>query len=280
MKRARVPGIALVLIAASSSAARSAAASVGAEVPLQAPFETLLPWSLPAGEIEIAGGVAFRSGARPPFFSGEPGAARDEWRLDLVDAAAGAGGGAEARLQFGLLSVRDERGEQAAGVQDARLTFAFQLPPRRPELAVAAAVKLPNASGEERLGTDETDVALLASAGARSKRGGWAASAGLRILGSPREAGVQDDLLALGAAGWMSLGSGDESGADLTLFGEVTGQAASRFGNDDRFARAGLIVTRGAAVALSVRCGLTSASEDWGVEARVGVTVGPRRGGP
>src|SRR5512143_3625491 len=70
-----------------------------AVAPPQRPFDTLLPWALERGRWEVGAGLLRRKGASPPFFSGVPEARRDEWRLSLVDAALGLGGGGEVQLR-------------------------------------------------------------------------------------------------------------------------------------------------------------------------------------
>lgn len=236
------------------------------QVPLQSPFVTPLPWSLPAGGWEAAAGVSFSSGEHPPFFAEEPGTERDRWALDLVDLSRGLGGGCEARLQFGAQHVEEEDGEPLWGIQDARLTFAYQLPGTM-AASLTMEVKLPNAGDEDRLGTDETDLTMSASGGHRAERWGWAARAGLGLLGNPLQAASQDDVLVFGAAMWRSIGStAPEARRGWMVTGEVSGMAASRFGNDFRHARAGVLMGTALPVSLTVSRGLTSESADWGVD--------------
>ncbi len=249
------------------------------EPPLQRPFLTLLPWSLDRGEWEVATGLVRREGAQPPFFPGDRDLRRDEWRLGLVDVTLGLGGGGEARLQFGLQRFEEDAGLKKSGVEDARISFTYQLPfpsrlPSRsskgPTSALSFAVKLPDAPNDQRLGTDEADIFLMGAMGQARARWGWAGNLGLGILGNPLDAGVQDDVLILGAAGWWAPGKLSAPGS-LVVLAEVSGAAASRFGNDVRTARAGVRLGTRFPFDLSLRKGLTSESEDWGAE--IGWTI-------
>ena len=245
--------------------------SFAAEPPVQRPFDTLLPWSLARGQWEAGTGLVARHDVSPLFHADQPSARRDEWRLSVLDAAVGLGGGGEARIQFGIQHFAEEGGLEKTGIEDARLTFSWQLPVERCGAAAHFVVKLPNAGNDERLGTDETDIFLLGSAGRTLARWGWAGQIGFGILGSPTDAGVQDDLILFGGAAWMPLGA--PAATKVTLFGEISGYAGSRFGNDFRLARAGLRLFRRFPLDLSVRRGLTAESEDWGLEA--GLTIRP-----
>ena len=237
--------------------------------PVQAPFRTMLPWSLTHREWELATSLTYRDGAFPPFYGGVAPTQRDEWRLELVDVSYGLGTGGEARLRFGVQQVEEEGGLEKTGIQDARLTFAYQIP-SGPTLTVAAAldVKLPNASDVERLGTDQTDVLFSASLGHREKKWGWAGQAGLGILGHPLKPGTQDDVLVFGGTGWWRV---DDD--DLLLFGELEGIAGSRFENNTQTLGAGVLIGQVVPVGVVVRRGLTEESPDW--SATITVTIVP-----
>ena len=245
--------------------------SFASEPPVQRPFDTLLPWSLERGQWEAGVGLVARHDVNPVFYASQPSTSRDEWRLSVLDAAVGLGSGGEARIEFGMQHFAEEGGLHKTGIEDARLTFSWQLPVERYGAAAHFVVKLPNAGNDERLGTDETDIFFLGSAGRSLARWGWAGQIGFGILGSPTDAGVQDDLILFGGAAWMPLGA--PATTRVTLLGEISGYAGSRFGNDFRIARAGLRLFRRFPLDLSVRRGLTTESEDWGLE--VGLTISP-----
>jgi len=245
-----------------------------ASPPPQHPFETILPWSIGRGSIEAGSGLTRRAGAHPPFFTRDPRYTRDEWRLSLVDVRLGLGAGGVVRLESGLQSFDERGGVSEAGVEDARVSFTYQLPVDRLGVALQFGVKLPNAPDDNRLGTDESDISMLGSVGMARSRWGWAAHAGFGILGNPTEAAVQDDVLLFGAAAW----AGGGGAVPATWFVEAGGTAASRFSNDVRTARAGVLLLRRARVHVAVRRGLTSVSEDWGFEAGVTFLRGPGGG--
>ena len=251
----------------------AARAAVAGQTPPQRPFETPLPWSLEGGRWEVATGLLYRSEVHPPFFGDQPETSREEWRLSLVDLTRGLGGGGEVRLRFGLQSFEEDGGTSESGIEDARIEVGYRLTdPGRTALALRLGVKLPNAPDDDRLGTDQTDVSLLASLGGAAERWGWAGSAGLGILGHPLEPGVQDDVALLGAAGWYELVIG---GRSVPLIAEISGAAGSRFSNDHRLLRAGFRIDGSSlSVDLSVRRGLTSESERWGLEAGMTWTGG------
>ena len=230
----------------------------------QRPLQTSLPWPLERGEWELAAGLLRRDGVAPPFFGSEKETLRSEWRATLVDATLGLGGGGEVRLRFGMQRFHEEGGAVETGIDDARVSFQYQLPVARLATGVGFEVKLPNAPDDHRLGTDEADILLTGIVGHAAPRWGWAGNLGFGIVGSPLAAGVQDDLLLFGLAGWLAPSG---QAAVWTLLAEVNGVAASRFGSDFRFARAGARIGRRVPLDLSVRRGLTSESENWGLEA-------------
>jgi hypothetical protein len=235
--------------------------------PPQAPFRTNLPWNLGEGQWEIISSLSFESDAHPPFFTEEPDFTRDVWHASVVDVSYGLGPRTEGRLQAGWQHVEERGGTTASGVEDVRLTVQQRLPGKRIASAVNVEVKLPNAHNEERLGTDEADVLLSGSAGWRNAAWGWAGEAGLGILGNPREAATQDDVLLFGLAGWHWVGTGGRA-ALVSL--EASGLAASRLGNDMRRATVGVTWTGiPLPLTLDVSRGLTKVSEDWGVAVRV-----------
>lgn len=233
----------------------------------QRPLDTILPWSLDRGRWEFGAGVLRREGVSPPFFGEARGTRRDEWRATILDASLGLGGG-EVQVRFGVQRFDEDGGLSKSGIEDARIAFTYQLPVETVAAALRFEVKLPNAPNDSRLGTDETDLFMLGAVGRRQERWGWAGNLGFGILGDPREAAVQDDVLLFGAAGWFAPAG---SAGQVTLLMEASGMAASRFGNDFRLLRVGVRLGRWFPVDLSVRRGLTAPSEDWGLEA--GVTL-------
>ncbi len=238
--------------------------------PPQGHFRTRIPRSLPRAAWELTTGVSRVEGARPPFFTDAPGFVRDAWEVDAVDLAYGLGAGAEVRLEGGAQRFTERAGPRTGGVQDARVSVSWEFPTQGFRAAGSLIVKLPNASDARRLGTDQTDVTLLGSAGYATHRSGWAAHLGLAILGHPAAPATQDDLLAFGLAGWLRPGGTGST----TIFAEIEGHAASRFGNDVRIGGAGILIGSRVPVGLALRHGLTSVSPDWSLDVKI--TLPPR----
>lgn len=255
-------------IAALAVAVSAVLPSVAAAPP-QHLFETPFAGGLAPGEWEAGSSVVFREGAFPPFFAEERDARRDEWHVGVVDASLGMGGANRLRMQAGWQRVSGEDGEEASGIEDLRLTFSGRLPMRLPfDLGLSLGAKLPNASEEERLGTDQTDLMLRVTASGARERRGWAAAAGLGILGHPTRPATQDDVIWLGGCAWFQAGSG---AIPVRLLAEATGITTSRYFNDARTFRAGVLLGAPGrwGVHLMARRGLTSVSERWGAEAGI-----------
>ncbi len=215
-------------------------------------------------------GIAYLDDARPAFLGDDPGFVRDVWSASLVDAAMGLGTRCEARLRWGIQRIDERAADPVTGVEDARASVSCELFSRGIDWSAQMVVKLPNAPGEDRLGTDQTDVAFVGAAAWQTPRWGWGANLGFGILGHPDEAGTQDDVLLFALAGWWTADA-----APLRLFGEVEGLAASRFGNDVRSLGAGVVLGRRIPVTLASRWGMTAPAADWSAEAMV--TVVPAR---
>ncbi len=87
---------------------------------------------------------------------------------------------------------------------------------RRPAFGVAFGTKLPNASNETGLGTDEPDIFVALLTSHSNEHDEWRANLGMAILGDPLEPAQQEDLLTYGLAG--------RHGARHALIWEVRGQ--------------------------------------------------------
>lgn len=119
-------------------------------------------------------------------------------------------------LSWQVLADLHPDGERVYGPGDLELGTTLRLPiaeglraearqqgRRGPAFGVGWRVKLPNAADEGELGSDETDVVLLASAATDlGPLRGWAGG-GLAILGDPLMLAAQDDIAFLQAGlGW------------------------------------------------------------------------------
>ena len=153
---------------------------------------------------------------------------------------------------------------------------------RAPAVAIRFGTKLPNASRDSRLGTDETDFG--ADALGSKDFGPLAAhvNLGILILGNPGAmigqafpGGGQDDLFTYNVA-VASRPLWTRRNDSVRLLGEVTGFAGSHFHNDRSALRTGLQITRGAGTFyLGLSAGLMTASENIGVNAGVVYTFDP-----
>lgn len=241
----------------------------------QGPLRTILPRTLQRGAWDVSTGLIYREDARPPFFGDDPSLIRDELRARVIDVSYGLGGGSQARLEFGAQRFQERGGNDQTGVEDARISFTYQIP-LRSTLAAAAhfAVKLPNAPDDDRLGTDQTDVFILSAVGRQTGSFGWAANAGLGLLGSPVRVGDQDDVFVFGTAGWWRP---PDVSSGFSAFAELQGVAGSRFDNDERTLGGGVIFSRHVPTSFAVRYGLTAESPDWSAEIRVTLIPPSRR---
>ena len=84
---------------------------------------------------------------------------------------------------------------------------------------------VPTAPDRHGAATDEADLGIALTSGARTARSGIFGSAGFTLLGNPIKHGSQDDIVSYGLAGW----AGRERALQATW--EIEGQAFSRFGN-------------------------------------------------
>lgn len=224
-----------------------------------APLVTETAETIGGGRAQVGLGVAYGNDGTYPGFT-PPDEVR--WQNLLVAPALGfriaPADVVEIQASYEFLS-NDERtvsgGTQSHyGGGDARLFTKLWAVRERtwiPGLGVRFGVKLPNASKEDRLGTDETDF-LMQLLG--SKRfGEWAThlNLGFAILGNPGFYGAdpsgQDDLFTydvalvtprLGAAA-------DAEGWGLRGLVEIDGATGSRFDNDFTQVRGGPQVTWG-----------------------------------
>lgn len=155
-----------------------------------APPATDLPGVFDGG---AAGGVRVAAehaiGLVPAFRS----ASRDRTEVSGV---ASAWVGPAVRLELGWGWLADQTAaEQTTGPSDFRLGTGLRLLQTDAiSMGLGWGAKLPNATNEDGLGTDETDVDFGAWAGLQ--RGPWSgvASVGLAVLGNPLRFAAQDDV--------------------------------------------------------------------------------------
>jgi hypothetical protein len=167
---------------------------------------------------QVAVGVHLKSDQEliPPFRAGP----RDRYRAG-VHARFLAADRVLLDLSWQVLADLHPSGERVVGPGDLELGTTVRLPiaegardrarqqgRRGPAFGLGWRVKLPNASDEGELGSDETDVVLLACAATDlGPLRGWAGG-GLAILGDPLMLAAQDDLVFLQAGlGWDAAAS-------------------------------------------------------------------------
>jgi hypothetical protein len=167
--------------------------------------------------------------------------------------------------------VDDHRTGAANGSGDVRLATQVEIAPHAwPAAAIAAraAVKIPNADENLSLGTNETDViGLIVVTRTLTERWDLLLQVGVEILGDPREAAVQDDVLDAG------LGVDIHIGSWTTRLGFVAQEGRNNGNNAQRvvWATRGPISRRVSWV-VGAEAGLAGLASDWGVQAGIVVT--------
>jgi hypothetical protein len=191
------------------------------------PFRTEAANTLDWGEHAVEIGAEYMSEMTPlPIL--DPAARGDSWRAPVVRYRAGLGR-AEFQVAGGLMTGFSD---DAAGLDsvDEVGDFAFWVKvealrdsPGRPGLGFLAGAKMPNASNETGLGTDESDVFLGLVMSKQTGIHELRMNLGLAILGDPAINSSQKDLMTYGVAG--------RHGDRHAFLWEVWGRAA---GDDGR----------------------------------------------
>jgi hypothetical protein len=194
----------------------------------------------------------------------------------------GVAGVGEVSAAYRWLWRDDNRGPDASGTGDLFLFGKLRLldglddegrPTTWPAVAARIGVKLPNASADERLGTNNTDFSMLVLVTERAGPVELRVAAGLQILESPYEALTQNDARTGSAALLLHLPGG------LVPFVEYYVQDVNVPAFDFAEARAGVRWTRRRiSLDLSASAGLSGdrplgyageLSREWGVAAGV-----------
>ncbi|MCK5306235.1 MAG: hypothetical protein KAJ66_03805 [Candidatus Omnitrophica bacterium] len=222
------------------------------------PLDTQDANVIEAGTLEVRIGVEYLENKKLAFDSGQKN--RDEARLPSLGMMLGAGKIVEIQTLFDCLYV-DET-DSAYGAGDIRLSTKVQLrqEDNYPAIGLNFSTKLPNASNEDRLGTDEFDFfnSLLLS----KHLGNTAChlNLGMGILGNPHHNSNQDDVL------YYNLGVLIPADDTLNLALGISGQA---FSNDNNDFLCLLIGAQGKrenwAWDIGGGIGLTDESRDWSV---------------
>ncbi|MCK6513790.1 hypothetical protein L6R46_01865 [Myxococcota bacterium] len=173
----------------------------------------------------------------------------------------------ELRIRMEGLGASWPDGSRSLGPGDLRLGTSARILPGlgpRPALWLDWEVKLPNASTERGLGTDETDVAAMALARWAGPAGTLTAGAGLVILGDPLRYSAQDDAALVLLAASRPLGP-------TRVLARAGGRLPSPRNPADLSLGLGVEGARGAARAgIELSAGLTPAAADVGARLWIG----------
>ena len=245
------------------------------------PLSTETAAALAHGHAEAILGFDYFRDQRFPYFT--PSGAidsQDLFSLPRIGLNVGLGDWVEIQASFEMLYLDEELAggdsNSKYGAGDARLFTKLYLLSEHdlwPAAGLRFGTKLPNASVDDRLGTDEADFSIEALA---SKDFGIASAhlnLGLAILGnpgptapttSPFDSDGQDDLFTWKIAGASRpLDLSDE--ASLRLLAEFAGQEGSRFDNDRAAFRGGVQLRwRACRFYAGTSAGLVTASENVG----------------
>jgi len=163
----------------------------------------------------------------------------------------------ELDLSWAWLADSLPSGDATSGPGDVRLGVSVDHSLGALELGGGWKVKLPNARDEGELGSDETDVQLLATIGRRWAHLSIRASAGLDIRGDPIRFANQDDIPQV----WLST-VGQRNHWHLS--GRVGGDLQTARSPARLEAASGLVWAAGWLVGTELSAGLTPAAPDWG----------------
>lgn len=272
-----VPRLALII------AALSLACGTGAAARSLRPLETESAALLGSGETEIILGTSYFRNRRFPAFTAKGFLdSQDLITAPEIEVRIGAGDWVEIQLRYELLHLDETRSDgsehDAFGGGDAEIFTKVRFLREGemiPALGARFGVKLPNASREDRLGTDETDfdLALLASKGFGPVTAHL--NVGLQILGnpddlegqSPTAGSGQDDPFTFSiAAVSQPLLAESTGGCEIRALLSVDGKEGSRFDNDGWSINGGLQGTIGDwTVYGGASGGLSGAPEDYGL---------------
>ncbi|UCF81358.1 MAG: transporter [Acidobacteriota bacterium] len=199
---ARFLGALLLCLAAALPAAAQESRAAD-ETPL--PLTTERAPTIPRGAAVLEAYAEYLDTHAVPFVSPEGSLLR----APVVSLRYGAADNVEFQVEgaaqvWGFADEDDEKVEDEHEVGDFTLWtkwLALKEKKKRPAVALRWGVKLPNASDESGLGTDETDVFGSVVVSKRlGKKTGLDANLGVAILGDPTEARRQNDVLTYGAS--------------------------------------------------------------------------------
>lgn len=255
-----------------------AGSAVSAHADWLAPLTVETAETLPSGQIDFALGASyFRNRRYPPFTPEGFIHSQNLTTVPEIGVRGGIGSMVEIQASYEFIDLDENTQDghnSTYGGGDARLfTKIYALRERKwiPAMGVRFGTKLPNASSEDRLGTDEIDFFIQWLG---SKQIGPVAlylNLGIALLDNPGSdpdnPGGQDDLFtyAFGIVSptWAIDGIDDWTFRVMT---EAAGTTGSRFSNDGNAVRAGFQVMHGGfTIYAGASGGLNSAAEKYGV---------------
>jgi len=215
------------------------------------PFQVESADLLSDGEVEIDAGITAAWDARRALF---PDVEGSDLRAPVLGLRTGLGSWAELRVEGDLYRRFDpDDGSNAAGAGDWRVgtKVRFGRSGARQAWAAWLGVKIPVASDNDGLGTNETDIEAKVLWRLSTGPGTLDVNAGVDLLGAPFRERSQVDLLTYAAAYRFALGGHVELGAEF----------AGREGGDF-FGTLGVL-----------RAGVRWQLEDWRLDAALGAGV-------
>lgn len=245
----------------------------GARAEGYTPLDTETAVLLAPGEVQVELGLAAAEGAHRVLVPEEDASSLVLPRLGL---RTGLGRWGEIRVLGDVWTAFDTAADGTvhdAGDWWVRTKVRIGPAAGRVGWAAQAGFKIPVASDDDGIGTDEADVEILGLFTARPGRGRLDANLGVDILGAPTRDNFQQDLLRYGVAYWW------RPDDPLSIGGEIVGRSAGDGFPALVMLRAGLRRGFGAwRLDAAVAAGLSDASPD--LEIRAGATYRFRRGAP
>jgi hypothetical protein len=187
------------------------------------PFDAESADLLREGEVEVEAGITAAADSRRDLFPAQEGS---DLRLPVLGLRTGLGSWAEIRVEGDAYRRFDpDEGDTADGAGDWRVGTKVRLGRNGPRHTWAAwlGVKIPVASDDDGLGTNETDVDARLLYRLHAGRGTFDFNGGIALLGAPYRERSQVDLVTYAAAYRHPVGD------DLELGVEIAGREGGDF---------------------------------------------------
>ena len=227
-----------------------------------APLDTQDANVIEAGSLEARLGFEYLEDLNLAF-STDTDRDRDVWNVPTLDLAVGVGKVVEIQAYFEGIHADEKDADSKYGAGDLELFTKIQLRQEddMPAFGLRFGTKLPNASNEDALGTDEFDFSggLLMSKHLGKVETHF--NLGMGILGNPHQNSNQDDVLMYGVG--VIIPATD----NLNFALEVNGQGCSDDNNDFSHFMAGIqYQTDALRFDIGAGAGLSDESQDWSIK--------------